>query len=57
MIYAARMVVHAWNLSTWEAEAGGLQVSGQPGQLSKTPSQKKNQGGKRWLMQLKLNLH
>jgi hypothetical protein len=35
------MVVHNYNSSTKEVEAGGLQVQGQPGQHSKTPSQQK----------------
>jgi hypothetical protein len=35
------MVIHAYNLSTWEAEAGGPQVQGQFGLHSKILSQKK----------------
>jgi inosine/xanthosine triphosphate pyrophosphatase family protein len=35
------MVAYNCNLSTWEVEAGGLQVPGQPGLYSKTLSQKK----------------
>jgi hypothetical protein len=34
------MVSHTYNPSSWEAEAGGLQVQGQPGQLSETLTQK-----------------
>jgi hypothetical protein len=30
------MVLHVCNLSTWEAEAEGSQVQGQPGSHSKT---------------------
>ncbi|XP_071466314.1 U6 snRNA-associated Sm-like protein LSm1 isoform X3 [Marmota flaviventris] len=33
-------VAHTCNPSSWEAEAGGLQVRNQPGHLSKTLSQK-----------------
>jgi hypothetical protein len=35
------MVVQDFNSNTQEAEAGGLQVSGQPGLLSKVLSQSK----------------
>jgi hypothetical protein len=38
------MVVHACNFSTQEAEAGGLQVQGQPGLYGKTLSQEKKKG-------------
>jgi hypothetical protein len=39
------MVVHTYNPSTQEAEAGGLQVGGQPGLHSKISSQKKKNLG------------
>ena len=35
------VMVHACNPSTWEAETGGLQVRGQPQELSETLSQNK----------------
>jgi hypothetical protein len=41
------MVVHAFNPSTWEAEAGGSRVPGQPELYSKTLSQKKKKKKKR----------
>lgn len=28
------MLVHTYNLSTWETEIGGLQICGQPGLLN-----------------------
>jgi hypothetical protein len=34
------MMVHSCNFSTGEAEAGELQVGGQPGLYHKTPSKK-----------------
>jgi hypothetical protein len=34
------MMIHACNLSTWEAEAGGSIVQGQPGLYSENLSQK-----------------
>jgi hypothetical protein len=36
------MVGHTYNPSTWEAEAGGPRVWGQPGLYSETLSQKIN---------------
>jgi hypothetical protein len=52
------MVVHAFNPSTWEAEAGRFLssrpawstkwVPGQPGLYKETLSQKKNQNKKTW---------
>jgi hypothetical protein len=36
------MEVQAYNSSTWEAEAGGLQVQGQPGLYNETLSQNNN---------------
>jgi hypothetical protein len=36
------VVVHAYNPSTWEAEAGGSLGQGQPGLHNKTKSQTKN---------------
>jgi hypothetical protein len=41
------MVVHTFNLSTQEAEAGGSQVGGQSGLHSKTLSQKTNKQTKK----------
>jgi hypothetical protein len=38
------MVVHAYNLSTWEAEAGGLQGIGQLELYSKSVSWKTREG-------------
>jgi hypothetical protein len=35
------MVLHTYNPSTWEAEAGRLRVQGQPGLHSETLSLKK----------------
>jgi hypothetical protein len=35
------VVAHAYNPSTWEPEAGGWRVSGQPGLLSETPTSRK----------------
>lgn len=35
-----REAVQACNLSTWEAEAGGLRALGHPGLLNKTQTQK-----------------
>jgi hypothetical protein len=40
------MLVHAYNPSTWEAEAGRLQVPAQPGLQSRTLSQKKKKDKK-----------
>jgi hypothetical protein len=39
----ASMVVHSCNPITWEAEAWGLQVQGQPGQNSEISSQKETE--------------
>jgi hypothetical protein len=39
------MVIHAYNLSTQKAEAGGLRIQGQPGLHSKTLPQKKREEG------------
>ena len=35
------VVAHTCNPSTWEAETGGSQAGGQPGQLSETLTQNK----------------
>jgi hypothetical protein len=40
------MVVHTFNFSTWETEAGGSQVQGQSGVHSKTLSQNKQKNKK-----------
>jgi hypothetical protein len=40
------VVVHAFNPSTWEAEAGGYRVPGQPGLHRETLSRKTKQNKK-----------
>jgi hypothetical protein len=48
IIVQASVVVHACVIpAAWEAEAGGFQVWGQPKQLNKTPSQKKERKKKK----------